>query len=557
MSLGETSYGVDVSGNFDAPGYLTLGQSAFSWISGVGGAAGDQDVFETYLQAGVSYTIDVTGLDIGGGELPNAYLEIYNGNGLFEGFLEPDANGDIAWNFTVATSGFYYFNVSGFGVSDIGGYGITLYTSPDDHGGNLVGGGILPAGTPLELGVTLSGTLELPADGDTFILNANAGTRYFWSVSTDIPDLFATVDNASYQRQTFDVLPAQASGEFVAIDGGPYMISFSSNLWTSTGSYEVFVQAAISPDKAIYAGTVVGDSLTGSGADDELWGWDGNDTVDAAGGNDFLLGNRGNDVLNGGDGIDTAFFGGPRSEYNVSALSGGLLLIADNLPQGDGQDTVGSIEFFQFADGVFSLAQMLENEPPGPPDPPGDPDPPVVPPVTLYTTASLTLPDGVLNLVATGSAHVKLTGNVLNNSITGNAGKNIINALAGNDKLNGKLGLDTLLGGKGKDGFVFNTKLSKSNIDKVKDFSVKDDTVYLDNAIFKKLGKGTEFKPGKLNKKLFAIGDEAKDVNDYLIYNKKTGALYYDADGSGKGAALHFATLSKNLKMTVADFLLI
>ncbi|MGO4574274.1 calcium-binding protein, partial [Microvirga sp. 2TAF3] len=58
-------------------------------------------------------------------------------------------------------------------------------------------------------------------------------------------------------------------------------------------------------------------------------------------------------------------------------------------------------------------------------------------------------------------------------------------------------------------------------------------------------------------KGFFTIGDKAKDKDDYLIYNKKTGVLSYDADGSGKGTAVEIAKLSKNLKMTAADFFVI
>ncbi|MCB8819118.1 hypothetical protein [Microvirga rosea] len=128
----------------------------------------------------------------------------------------------------------------------------------------------------------------------------------------------------------------------------------------------------------------------------------------------------------------------------------------------------------------------------------------------------------------------------------------------GNDVLWGGAGKDTLTGGKGKDVFVFNTKLNKkTNLDKIKDFNVKDDTIWLDNAIFKKLGKGSELKPGKLNKAFFSIGDHAKDKNDYLIYDNKKGVLFYDADGSGAGKAMEIATLSKKLKMTYKDFFVI
>ncbi|NIX78022.1 M10 family metallopeptidase C-terminal domain-containing protein, partial [Microvirga terricola] len=126
------------------------------------------------------------------------------------------------------------------------------------------------------------------------------------------------------------------------------------------------------------------------------------------------------------------------------------------------------------------------------------------------------------------------------------------------NRIYGGLGKDTLSGGAGRDVFVFNTKLNaKTNVDKITDFNVKDDTIWLDNAIFRKLGKGSLDKPGKLNKAFFAIGDKAKDGNDYLIYNKKTGELFYDADGNGAGQAVKFAQVQKNLALTAADFLII
>ncbi len=72
---------------------------------------------------------------------------------------------------------------------------------------------------------------------------------------------------------------------------------------------------------------------------------------------------------------------------------------------------------------------------------------------------------------------------------------------------------------------MFNTKLNKkTNLDKIVDFNVKDDSIWLDNAIFKKLGKkGSELSPAKLSKAFFTVGDKAKDGNDYLVYNKSEG----------------------------------
>ena len=53
-----------------------------------------------------------------------------------------------------------------------------------------------------------------------------------------------------------------------------------------------------------------------------------------------------------------------------------------------------------------------------------------------------------------------------------------------------------------------------------------------------------------LKKSFFTIGSSAKDKDDYVIYNNKTGAIYYDYDGSGAGKAVQLASLSKKLKMT-------
>ncbi len=172
---------------------------------------------------------------------------------------------------------------------------------------------------------------------------------------------------------------------------------------------------------------------------------------------------------------------------------------------------------------------------------------------TVYTRASYTLSNYVEKLIGEGSGAINLTGNASSNTITGNAGKNTIKGQGGNDIIDGGLGNDVLYGGKGKDAFVFSTALNKSkNVDKIADFNVKDDTIRLDNAIFTKLAK-----TGKLNKAFFKIGSKAKDKNDYIVYDSKKGVLSYDADGSGKGAAIKIATLSKNLKMTAADFLVI
>ena len=60
-----------------------------------------------------------------------------------------------------------------------------------------------------------------------------------------------------------------------------------------------------------------------------------------------------------------------------------------------------------------------------------------------------------------------------------------------------------------------------------------------------------------LKKSSFWTGSKAHDKDDRIIYNKKAGDLYYDADGSGSRKAIKFADLDKNLKMTANDFFVI
>ena len=72
------------------------------------------------------------------------------------------------------------------------------------------------------------------------------------------------------------------------------------------------------------------------------------------------------------------------------------------------------------------------------------------------------------------------------------------------------------------------------------------------NQIFTKLTA-----TGVLNADNFVTATAAIDSNDYLIYSKATGALFYDADGNGTGAGIQIALLGMNLALTNADFVII
>ncbi|WP_262299240.1 calcium-binding protein [Microvirga sesbaniae] len=249
-------------------------------------------------------------------------------------------------------------------------------------------------------------------------------------------------------------------------------------------------------------------NITGTDGNDDYLGTTFGDTLTGGSGDDYLEGNGGADILDGGAGADMMVGGGGFGTGNNTTY------YVDNV----------SDKCIETADGGTDR---------------------------IVTSVSWTLGGYTENLTAVGSDALALTGNSLANVIVGNSGNNLIK---------GGAGADTLSGGAESDTFVFATKPDKkSNLDKITDFTVKTDRIWLENKVFTKLGKkGSEASPAKLNKAFFKLGDKAKDTNDYLIYNKKTGVLLYDADGSGaKYKAVEIASLKTNLKMVAADFLVI
>ncbi|MGO4385964.1 M10 family metallopeptidase [Microvirga sp. 2YAF29] len=134
--------------------------------------------------------------------------------------------------------------------------------------------------------------------------------------------------------------------------------------------------------------------------------------------------------------------------------------------------------------------------------------------------------------------------------IIGNQGGNLLKGGGGGDKLSGLTGSDTLVGGAGKDSFVFETRPSSGSLDRICDFSVADDTIILENAVFTKVGSA-----GKLSTSAFWVGSKAHDSTDRVVYDKGLGNLTYYADGTGTTAPVQFALLPKGLSMTAADFI--
>src|SRR5688572_2369330 len=181
---------------------------------------------------------------------------------------------------------------------------------------------------------------------------------------------------------------------------------------------------------------------------------------------------------------------------------------------------------------------------------------------TVRSSVAYTLGNHLEALTLTGTAALSGTGNELDNAITGNSGSNILRGLAGDDNLRGLGGNDRLIGGPGNDRLVgnggrnaiqFDAPLDAvTNVDRLVDFDAVRDTMRLIGEIFPGLTTA-----GTLPAAAFRLGVAAGDDSDRILYDPATGALRYDADGTGPTASVRFATLASKPALTNANFVVV
>ena len=87
-------------------------------------------------------------------------------------------------------------------------------------------------------------------------------------------------------------------------------------------------------------------------------------------------------------------------------------------------------------------------------------------------------------------------------------------------------------------------------MDRITDFDVAADTMRLENAIFTGLAGGTLAASAFVRN----TSGNAADATDRIIYESDTGRLFFDRDGTGAAAKVHFATIGTNLAVTNGDF---
>jgi serralysin len=323
-------------------------------------------------------------------------------------------------------------------------------------------------------------------------------------------------------------------------------------------------------------GNAIDNVITGNGAANGLSGGDGNDTLIGAGGNDTFTGGNGADafVFNAAPGTANAglitdftsaadvirldgramtaigpsgtFASGDARFYAAAGANGGhdaddrvvynittgqLWYDAD----GSGAGPAQLIATLQGAPALAATDIAVDNGSSAPrPPPPGS---------IVGTAGNDTMPGTAGNdsMFGLGGNDV-MAGGGGNDSIVGGAGNDTIYGDSNNDWIEGGAGNDSLSGGGDQDSYVFR-EYGAANADTVGDFASAWDMLRFDSSAFSALGSAGHFASGDARFYAAAGASGGHDADDRIIYNTSTGQLFYDADGSGSGAAQLVATI--------------
>ena len=231
--------------------------------------------------------------------------------------------------------------------------------------------------------------------------------------------------------------------------------------------------------------------------------------------NDIISGGTGNDILTGGGGIDTLTGGTGADTFNITS---GTNTITD---LGNGADIM------KVSAGATASAKAYGN----------------------FTATSATINNGSASINANGhTVNLASAGGSNGWTITNSSATGVtLVGSAHNDIISGGTGNDTLTGGGGIDKFLFNTAPNTStNHDTVTDFVHTTDLLQFSHAIFSAITAWAS------NEFYSAAGATHGHIStDRIVYNTTTGNLYYDADGSGSGAAVLVALIGTTTHPTL------
>ena len=484
--------------------------------------SGDQDWFRLSLTSGNRY--DFTMSPDAGSSL-DCYLRLLDSNGTPIAFNDDPVNVTSHISYTATNGGTFYISAQGT-LSSIGAYTLSVTAAPAP---TVISG---TSGNDWITGGALNETLYGYAGNDTLDGGVGADTM-----------IGAIGDDVYYVDNTNDVIVELGSqGTDRVFASASFTLNANVEHLTLTGSASIYG-----------FGNNLANMITGNSGDNIIDGDAGADTMTGGAGNDiYVVDNVGDMVvenaLSGNDGVYSSI------SYTLAANVEGLALTGSASINGTGNSLNNTIfgnnanNLLDGAAGADTLIGCAGN------------DTYVVDNVGDYVledigsgtdivmaSISYMLTANVENLTLTGATAINGFGNSLDNVLNGNTGNNYLDGGAGNDSIVGGAGNDTLTGGAGNDTldggagadfFRFNSAPGTGNIDRIMNFSAADDTIYLDLSVFTAFGKLGPIASGAFN-----TGSVASEADDRIIFNKATGDLSYDADGSGRGAAVQFATI--------------
>ncbi|WP_157269400.1 DUF4347 domain-containing protein [Azohydromonas aeria] len=357
----------------------------------------------------------------------------------------------------------------------------------------------------------------------------------------------------------FDTATGTLRGTPGSADMGTYHLRLTARDGQGASVHDDF-QFTVTPAN-VFNGTSGNDNIVGQASNDILNGLAGDDTLDGGAGSDTMTGGDGSDIYyvrDTGDtvtqtnataagGIDTvwsflnAHVLGANIENGRILLPGAAGLTGNNLNNVlfsgagdnvlDGAAGADTASYLYAAAGVtVNLASALAQDTGG---------------------SGIDTLRNIENVTGSKGDDI-LLGNAGANTIDGGAGADFLVGRDGHDTLAGGAGLDTLVGGSGQDAFRFADLPTVATLDAIADFNTVDDRLEFDDAVFKALGP-----VGAVAAGTFVQGRAALDRDDRLLYDRASGELRYDADGSGTGAAVLFARLSAGTALNAVDLFVV
>lgn len=314
------------------------------------------------------------------------------------------------------------------------------------------------------------------------------------------------------------------------------------------------------------------------GGNDTIIGGTGVDTIDAGAGNDVIDGGTGADSMAGGTGDDTYYvdslFDTVSEAYNAGtdtvyasrncALWGNVEILyltgsatqgtgnwlanqifgndlANTLDGGMGADTLagGTGDDIYYVDQAGDSVVEATDEGTD----------------TVVSMASRILDANVENLTLSSNTSPDLRlalGNGLDNTVTGSDFADMLDGAGGVDTLVGGDGDDLLVagvegdsltGGVGTDRFAVVGDDPGTTAAIITDFTGgKDQIVIVTNTL-----------SGTLAPDAFALGTEAADASDRVIFDSASGQVWFDADGAGGEAQVLIATVDAGTTLAAGD----